>query len=80
MGLVEISRRKFVVTAGAVSGVSPLRPQALYGVPTSLLVPSETPGGVANIPESVSLSIEKINDPSWRREAVYAVFLLSLAA
>jgi len=43
MGLAEISRRKFLVTASAVAGVSALRPPALYGVPPSLLAQSETP-------------------------------------
>ncbi|WP_254062375.1 multicopper oxidase domain-containing protein, partial [Acidobacterium sp. S8] len=43
MGLTQISRRKFLVTAGAVAGVSALRPQALYGVPPSLPAQSETP-------------------------------------
>ena len=43
MGLAEISRRKFLVTASAVAGVSALRPQALYGVPPSLLAQSEKP-------------------------------------
>lgn len=43
MGLAEISRRKFLVTAGVVAGVSALRPQELYGIPPSLLAQSETP-------------------------------------
>jgi hypothetical protein len=59
MGLAEISRRKFVVTAGAVAGVSPLRPQALYGVPTSLLVPSPRRQGVSQIYGNQSLSASR---------------------
>ena len=43
MGVAKISRRKFLVTAGAVAGVSALRPQSFYGASPSLLVQSETP-------------------------------------
>ena len=43
MVLAEISRRKFLVTAGAVAGVSALRPLSFYGASPSLLVQSETP-------------------------------------
>jgi FtsP/CotA-like multicopper oxidase with cupredoxin domain len=43
MGVAKISRRKFLVTAGAVAGVSALRPLSFYGGSPSLLVQSETP-------------------------------------
>jgi FtsP/CotA-like multicopper oxidase with cupredoxin domain len=37
MALAEISRRKFLVTAGAVAGVSALRPLSFYGASPSVL-------------------------------------------
>jgi FtsP/CotA-like multicopper oxidase with cupredoxin domain len=43
MVLAEISRRKFLVTAGAVAGVSALRPLSFCGASPSLLAQPDTP-------------------------------------
>jgi hypothetical protein len=42
MGLSEISRRRFLVTAGAEVGVSALRPQSFYGASAALLLQFDT--------------------------------------
>ena len=43
MVLAEISRRKFLLTAGAVAGVSVVRPQSFYGASPSVLAQPDTP-------------------------------------
>ncbi|WP_433964146.1 multicopper oxidase domain-containing protein [Tunturiibacter gelidiferens] len=41
--MAEISRRRFLVTAGAVAGVSVVRPQSLYGSSPSPLAQPDMP-------------------------------------